>query len=70
MVEAEHRQAALARTAACGDVILRVDQEAVRVGRQVAAGNGLEDESAGAEENAATLRRPRRPRVRDHASEF
>jgi len=59
MVEADHVEAACARSAQRVDVSLRVQEELVVVGRDVLDPNGFDDLRACAEQDAAALGRKR-----------
>jgi hypothetical protein len=60
MVEPDNLEPALSRLAPRVDVVLRVDEEAVRVVGQIARGGGLDNPLVVSEQDAATLTGTRR----------
>jgi hypothetical protein len=69
MVEAEHRESAIARIAPGGDVRGRVDPEAVRVVCHVGHADRFGDRRVGAKQQPAAFGGKRRARVGDHCVE-
>ena len=59
MIKAEHREAAIPRAPARGNVGRRLDQEAVRVVRKIRRPHRLDDRRLHAEQQAAALGRQR-----------
>jgi len=66
MIEADELETALARQPPGVEVILWIDEKAVRIGREISRREGLDDLVGAPKQHAAAFGRRDRPCVRDH----